>query len=166
MLKVLLFDWGDTLMRDFPQYKGPMATWPKVETLTGATEALALLSRSYLCCIATNAGMSGAEQVAQALQRGEIASYFHHIFTPAELKVKKPSLLFYEKITEQLHVQPKECVMIGNSLKNDVLPAKRAGMSAIWLNTLAKRSGFNEKQGYWVIRSLKELPSIIEKLKN
>lgn len=163
MLKVLLFDWGDTLMRDFPQYQGPMATWPKVETMPGAKEALAVLSTKYLCCVATNAGNSGAEQVTQALERGEIASYFLKVFTPAELKVQKPTLRFYRKISEQLHVQPNECAMIGNSFKNDILPAKKVGMSAIWVHSQAGKSGFHQKEGYWVIRSLKELPLLLKK---
>jgi len=27
MIKALIFDWGDTVMRDFPDCKGPMADW-------------------------------------------------------------------------------------------------------------------------------------------
>ncbi|MDF1543365.1 MAG: hypothetical protein P1P71_09650 [Anaerosomatales bacterium] len=27
----VLFDWGDMLMIDYPEYSGPMRTWPHVE---------------------------------------------------------------------------------------------------------------------------------------
>jgi putative hydrolase of the HAD superfamily len=36
--RCLLFDWGDTLMRVFPEYVGPMAAWPKVEAMPHAEE--------------------------------------------------------------------------------------------------------------------------------
>lgn len=164
MIKVLLFDWGDTLMRDFPEYKGPMANWPKVETLPGVRDVLTQLSSRYVCCVATNAGSSGAKQVAFALVRGEIAPYIQRIFTPAELKTRKPSLLFYKKIIEQLKVKPRECVMIGNSLVNDVLAARKAGIEAVWYHTKGKKSGFNRKGGYWMIQNMEDLPEAISRI--
>ncbi|NLE77029.1 MAG: HAD family hydrolase, partial [Chloroflexi bacterium] len=42
-LQAILFDWGDTLMQDFPQFPGPMAQWPRVAAMPGALEALAAL---------------------------------------------------------------------------------------------------------------------------
>lgn len=53
--RCLLFDWGDTLMRDFPQFSGSMATWPKVEMVDGADEVLQLLGTSWQLALATNA---------------------------------------------------------------------------------------------------------------
>ncbi|RPJ49817.1 MAG: GNAT family N-acetyltransferase, partial [Chloroflexi bacterium] len=42
----LVFDWGNTLMRVFPEYSGPMASWPEVADVDGAVNALeALLGR-------------------------------------------------------------------------------------------------------------------------
>lgn len=31
MIKLAIFDWGNTLMIDIPGYTGPMAFWEKVE---------------------------------------------------------------------------------------------------------------------------------------
>ena len=36
----ILFDWGDTLMRVFPEFEGPMFTWPRVEVVSGIKETL------------------------------------------------------------------------------------------------------------------------------
>ena len=34
MKTALIFDWGDTVMRDFPDIKGPMAEWKHVDFFT------------------------------------------------------------------------------------------------------------------------------------
>ena len=38
--RCVLFDWGDTLMRDFPEFSGPMASWSHVEALPNVKEVL------------------------------------------------------------------------------------------------------------------------------
>ena len=35
-LRGVVWDWGDTLMRDIPGQKGPMVDWPHVEAMPGA----------------------------------------------------------------------------------------------------------------------------------
>ncbi|EHK8978101.1 HAD family hydrolase, partial [Vibrio vulnificus] len=40
MSAVYLFDWGDTLMVDFPEQNGKMCEWAIVEAVNGAHEAL------------------------------------------------------------------------------------------------------------------------------
>ena len=39
--RCILLDWGDTVMRVFPENAGPMFTWPRVEELDGIKEVLA-----------------------------------------------------------------------------------------------------------------------------
>ena len=34
-IKAFIFDWGDTVMCDFPEYPGPMVDWPRVEAWRG-----------------------------------------------------------------------------------------------------------------------------------
>jgi len=40
-----LFDWGDTLMRDFPEFRGAMVTWPRIEVCAYVEDALGALRR-------------------------------------------------------------------------------------------------------------------------
>ena len=30
-------------------------------------------------------------------------------------------------------MEPKECLMVGNEVQNDILPARRAGMKTFWV---------------------------------
>ncbi len=44
--RAILFDWGDTLMRVFPEYDGPMYAWPRVEAVEGTAEKTAAMYRT------------------------------------------------------------------------------------------------------------------------
>lgn len=65
--KVYLFDWGDTLMVDFPEAKGSMCDWDEVRAVDGAKEALAHLSKKHKIYIATGAAQSTEVQIKKHL---------------------------------------------------------------------------------------------------
>jgi FMN phosphatase YigB (HAD superfamily) len=95
MIEVVIFDWGDTVMRDFPQYAGPMVEWPRVEAVPGIADALRALSPDFRLALATNAAASGAEKARAALARVGLDTYFTYVLTARELGVsaKHASLL-------------------------------------------------------------------------
>lgn len=133
-IRAILFDWGDTLMHDFPEYEGAMVFWPRVEVLEGAYEALETLHTRYLCYVASNAGDSDAELMGQALARAGMRQYFENLFTSKELGVRKPSPEFFSRILERIDVRGEECVMVGNEYEKDIVPAKSVGMKTVLLS--------------------------------
>ncbi|KOE91138.1 hypothetical protein ACS91_07585, partial [Vibrio parahaemolyticus] len=58
MSKVYLFDWGDTLMIDFPDQIGKMCDWVNVQAVNGALQTLEALSKQNQIYVATNAADS------------------------------------------------------------------------------------------------------------
>ena len=56
--QVILFDWGDTVMRAFPDETGPMEGWRRVEAMPGIQDVLALPMGSAQIVLATNAADS------------------------------------------------------------------------------------------------------------
>lgn len=134
MIKAIIFDWGDTVMRDFPEYSGPMCDWLRVELMPGIREVLTELHGKVPLYLATNAGDSDAVRVARALERVGLETYFDKIFTSRELGFAKPALGFFE-LSYQLGVAPRECLMVGNDHNKDILPAREAGMQAVWCNS-------------------------------
>ena len=46
MIKIYLFDWGDTLMIDSPGIPGKMCDWKVVQAVEGAKEMLSCLSKT------------------------------------------------------------------------------------------------------------------------
>lgn len=70
IIRLIIFDWGDTLMRDYPEKAGPMYVWDHVECIEGVPELIAYLHGRYTLCVATNAGVSDTEAMRKA-QKGE-----------------------------------------------------------------------------------------------
>lgn len=132
MIKAILFDWGDTLMRVLPQFHGAMVDWPKVEAIPGIQNACKNLAQDYKLYLATNASESGPEKVRAALARVEMDQYFTQIFTAHNLGCSKPSRSFYEKILTTLGSSPEEVLMVGDDFQSDVVGSAKVGIRSIW----------------------------------
>ena len=159
-IKALIFDWGDTVMKDFQEFSGPMAEWPHVEIVPGIEETLQALHEEYIICLATNAGASDALLVRKALERAHIDHYFTEIFTSKELGYHKPQVEFFESILRKLNLSAKECVMIGNDYMKDIVAAKEVGLQTIYLTEDVGEYEYANA----VIRSMDELEKGIAQL--
>jgi putative hydrolase of the HAD superfamily len=149
--KAVIFDWGDTLMRDFPELEGPMYLWENNELIDGVKELLDVLAGRYLLVVATNAGVSDTTAMIKALERVNIKNYFQHFFSSAELGYNKPDRRFFTSISENISVAPQDCIMIGNLYEKDITGAKDAGMSTIFFNE-KKIPGSFEKADHIVFK--------------
>src|SRR5512141_1850239 len=77
----VLFDWGDTVMRDDPERTNPMVEWDTVEAIDGIADVLAYLHASgRRIGLATSAEISDENQIRGALRRGGVDSYFSRIY--------------------------------------------------------------------------------------
>ncbi len=132
--KAVIFDWGDTLMRDFPEMEGPMFSWEKNELIEGVKELLDSLANKYILVVATNAGVSDTNAMIKALERVGICKYFRYYFSSIELGYNKPDIRFFTSIAEHISIAPSGCIMIGNLYEKDITGAKDAGMSTIFFN--------------------------------
>lgn len=134
LIRVLVFDGGDTVMRVFPQYSGPMAHWPEVAPVPGIEAALAALAGRYRLAMATNAADSGSVLVRDALRRVGLDRFFEAVFTPRELGARKPDGAFYRSVLHKMRCAAGEAAMIGDDYANDVAGAKASGLAAVWFN--------------------------------
>lgn len=134
MNSIYLFDWGNTLMVDFPECTGKMCNWETVQAVDGATETLAYLSAHHEIYIATGAADSSEAEIQQAFNRVHLSQYISGYFCKANLGVEKGSARFYQAIVEKRAVEPFDITMIGDSLEKDITPALEAGLNAIWFN--------------------------------
>jgi len=152
--KHYIFDWGDTLMIDFPDAQGPMYLWEKVVAVPGACETLAALHGVAGCHLATNARDSQEQDIVKALARVGLAEYLDNVFCFANLGCRKPSVEFFSRIVRELGVDAGEIVMVGDSLDTDIAGALAAGLHGIWFNPDGREG---KLVGAGEIRSLKEL---------
>lgn len=163
-IRALLFDWGDTVMRVFPEYQGPMAYWPQVEAVPRVEEALRALGPRQRLILVTNASESGEALVRTALQRVGLERHFDAIFTARELGVRKPEPAFFQAVLRELGCAPHEAVMIGDDYQADMVGAKGAGLRAIWFNPTVSSCPLAHPLHDAEMRAMVELPSVLENL--
>jgi len=132
-IKAIVFDWGDTIMRDFP-FEGAMKDWPFVSVIPDIEKVLQELINDYIIVLASNAGDSSSEDIIEALKREGLAQYFHHVFSSKDLGFEKPHLEFFKRIEKVLKLEESELMMIGNHPIKDIQGAKQAGWISIWFN--------------------------------
>lgn len=106
MNKVYLFDWGNTLMVDFPDRLGKMYLWPNVEAVDKAEQTLKSLSRHFPVYVATSAQDSTEREIQQAFQRVGLDPYINGYFCKANLGLEKNSAEFYLEIAKSFAITP------------------------------------------------------------
>lgn len=91
--------------------------------LDGVIDVLNSLKRDYKLIVATKGDLLDQER---KLEKSGLIKYFHHVEVMSEKKEND-----YTKLINHLDIQASEFLMIGNSLKSDVLPLLNIGASAI-----------------------------------
>ncbi len=99
--------------------------------IDGARDLLSYLSGKYTLAIASNASK---RQQIKRLESTDLARYFDYIFTSEELKASKPDAIFFRRILDAIEIEAREALMLGDSLKADIIGAKKAGLSTMWFN--------------------------------
>ncbi len=162
-LTTLAFDWGGTLMLEDRRFTGamPMADWPEVKAVDGIHEGLRALAGKYRLVIASN-GFSDAAQVRRALQRVELDSFFTEIFTFPVLKARKPELLFFRRVEEELGLRPHQLLMIGDDFWADAAGARQAGWNAVWYNPKVQACPGLNPIHQAELASMQDLPAALE----
>lgn len=94
-----------------------------VELLPNVTEVLEQLKGKYKLVVATKGDLKDQHR---KLHDSGLGLYFHHI----EVMSDKTEL-DYNKMLHRLECEPKDFIMIGNSLKSDVLPVLNIGGTGI-----------------------------------
>ena len=160
--RCILFDWGDTLMRDFPEFSGPMSTWPHVEAIPHASDVLARLHDAWVVGLATNAADSDETDIWAALRRVGLDAWIDKIYCFRSVGQPKSSPAFFDHILNDLRIGPENVIVVGNDFKADVLRANRAGIRAVWFNEHTRETKVGEMHA--TVHSLDGLPSVLEKL--
>lgn len=95
-----------------------------LELLDGVEEVLKELEKDhYRLIVATKGDLLDQER---KLRKSGLEKYFHHIEIMSDKQESD-----YQKIIDHLDIQPEEFVMIGNSLKSDIIPTINLGCFGI-----------------------------------
>ena len=132
MIEVYLFDWGDTLMVDFPGVSGKMCQWGKVEAVYGAREALETLAKTAQIYIATGAADSTELEIKLAFERVGLSQFITGYFCQENVGFLKGSPEFLSSILNKLNTPLANIAMVGDNFEKDIKPAINAGIKPIW----------------------------------
>jgi putative hydrolase of the HAD superfamily len=94
-----------------------------IQLIDGVENVLKELRKSYKLIMATKGDLLDQER---KLQKSGLIGYFHHIEIMSDKKE-----LNYQKLLSHLDIQPNEFLMVGNSVKSDILPVIGIGAQAI-----------------------------------
>lgn len=95
----------------------------EIELLDGIQQVLDTLKGKYRLVVATKGDLLDQER---KLAKSGLAPYFHHIEIMSDKQEKD-----YQKLLTHLDCKPEEFLMIGNSLKSDIMPVLAIGGHAI-----------------------------------
>ena len=130
-----------------------------VELLDGVEDILKFLSKKYRLILATKGDLLDQER---KLERSGLTDYFHHIEVLSDKKE-----INYSRLLNHLDINPSEFLMVGNSLKSDILPLVNIKAQAIhvpfhttWAHEQVSEKETNGKV-YRTISSLRELKKLL-----
>ena len=130
-----------------------------IELLDGVEEVLQRLQGKYRLIVATKGDLLDQER---KLEKSNLLKYFHHVEVMSDKKEKD-----YLKLVKHLDIMPAEFLMIGNSLKSDVLPLLNINASAVhvpfyttWVHEEIPLEA-QQKIDYITLVNIKELITLI-----
>ena len=83
-------------MREFPEYSGPMADWPRVATVPNVEEALLELRPHWTLALATNTVDSDETAICKALDRVGLRSLLDKVYCYQSIGHSKPAPCFFQ----------------------------------------------------------------------
>jgi putative hydrolase of the HAD superfamily len=114
-----------------------------IELLDGVEQTLKKLQPDYKLILATKGDLLDQER---KLEKSGLTKYFHHIEILSDKRVEN-----YQNLLSHLDIIPSEFLMIGNSLKSDILPLLEVGAKAIhvpfhttWAHEIVENNGNND----------------------
>lgn len=113
-----------------------------IELLQGVPETLETLNGDYKLVVATKGDLLDQER---KLKNSGLEHFFHHIEIMSEKKESD-----YQKLFKHLDCKPENFLMLGNSIKSDVIPVLDLGGNAVpcYLDARTARNQFETREFY------------------
>jgi putative hydrolase of the HAD superfamily len=127
--------------------------WNKSEhnlvLMSGISEEIKMLSRKYSIILAGQYG----QNIVDLLKENNLINYFSNTLNQDDFILTKPDPRYFEKICKQSFINPVECIMVGDRIDKDIIPAKQNNMGTVFI-----KSGIYKNQ---TARTPDELPDVI-----
>jgi len=132
-----------------------------VELLDGVETTLNRLQPEYRLIVVTKGDLLDQER---KLKKSGIEHYFHHTEVASDKTEEN-----YNSFLSHFDIEPSEFLMVGNSLKSDILPILNIGAKAVhvpyhttWQHEIVDTNGFDQKNAYHTIDRISELINLLD----
>ena len=167
MIRAIFFDLFDTLISEEATENKHLPEAPLTK-LPYLDDVLTELDRKgFKLGVITNTVTSREEDVRGALRKIDIEKHFDLVLTSVDVGHRKPDERIFMTALRKFRVKPIEAVMVGNQISTDIVGGNRIGMKTVlfkWNKRYNEKIASPEEQPMRIIRSLRELPLVIEEI--
>ncbi len=135
-----------------------------VQLLDGVEEPIRTLARSHPLMIVTKGDLRDQQS---KLARSGLGGNFRHVEIVSEKLVDT-----YERLLGKYKIEPPRFLMVGNSLKSDVLPVLALGAYAVyvphhmtWAHEIVEKPPTGHR-GFYELEELAQLPALVAELES
>lgn len=128
-------EWGFEPSHDeIERFSRSVKNWPAFPDSSSALNALAV---KYKLIILSNIDDDLFQYSERALK-----IKFDQIFTSQQVGSYKPSIRNFEYLIQNAKVPPNKILHVAQSLFHDIVPAKKIGLSTVWIDRRQEKEGF------------------------
>lgn len=128
----------------------------EIEMVDGIEDLLLYLSDKYKIFTASN-GIY--EMQENRLKKSNLDKYFDNIFVSDKIGFEKPDKKFFQKIMDLTKFSNDDLIMIGDSIKSDIIGAKNSKIKSIYFNKEDKK--ISDKNFTYQVKNLSEIKKIL-----
>ena len=130
--------------------------YDEVEMVDGIEDLLSYLSNKYQIYAASN-GLYYMQ--VNRIKKSNLSKYFKDIFVSDKIGYEKPDERFFNKIMDIIKYSNNDLIMIGDSIKSDIIGAKNSNIKSIYFNKENKK--ISDKNFTYQVKNLSEIKKIL-----
>lgn len=130
--------------------------YDEIEIVDGIEDLLLYLSDKYKIFTASNGIFKMQEN---RLKKSNLDKYFDNVFVSDKIGFEKPDKKFFQKIMDLTKFSNDDLIMIGDSIKSDIIGAKNSKIKSIYFNKENKK--ISDKNFTYQVKNLSEIKKIL-----
>lgn len=130
--------------------------YDEIEMVDGIEDLLSYLSNKYQIYAASNGVY---EMQINRIKKSNLSKYFKDIFVSDKIGYEKPDERFFNKIMDITKYSNDDLIMVGDSIKSDIVGAKNSNIKSIYFNKENKK--ISNKNFTYQVKNLSEIKKIL-----
>lgn len=130
--------------------------YDEIEIVYEIEDLLSYLSDKYQIFAASNGVY---DMQVNRIKKSNLDKYFDEIFVSDKIGFEKPDKRFFQKIMNITKFSNNDLIMIGDSIKSDIIGAKNSNIKSIYFNKENKKN--SDENFTYQVKNLSEIKKIL-----